>query len=248
MSHPRPSDVPVLTGKLRSNDRNERLVALRDIEMLRADARSAIPQIAEMLKTEDHDERLAALRTISAVGANANDAMEIMTTVLRRRDETIGTVVRILLGAIDREDQVAKAAIFALGRMGGGAKDAVPVLRPFLSSGDPGCRLAAATALNEIQGRSDECKAVLVELLRTECAARAAAQLGPYGKEAADVVPVLDNMLDREHDGHAREAAAHALGMIGTPDAVIALTGALNDRRRYVQKAATKALELSKLQ
>ena len=91
--------------------------------------------------------------------------------------------------------------------------------------------------------RSTEPSAIESPTLR-----KSPSRMGDYGRFAKEAVPVLlITLKDQSTFGEVREAAASALGKIdpNDPEVIKALTAALKDKRKGVQKAAASALKKS---
>ena len=72
---------------------------------------------------------------------------------------------------------------------------------------------------------------------------RAAHALGETRSEDKSIVPALTKALEEDPDADVRYVAARALGKIGGPEAVPALTGALGDFNGAVRGEALRALQ-----
>ena len=90
---------------------------------------------------------------------------------------------------------------------------------------------------------ADDPLPALVRALRSQSQGervRAAKDLGRLGWLARDAMPALVTAL-RDTDGKVREAAAHAIGLMG-PEALPTLTGMLRHDDKYVRRHAVWAL------
>jgi HEAT repeat protein len=145
---------------------------------------------------------------------------------------TAAAADRLVDALSDPDRRVRRAAVWALGEIGGqhpGLIDhAVPALAAILTDGDGWIHPDAARAL----GRIGDCRALpslLSALTAPNVWTRRAASLalGHLGGPAS-IAALVDALADR----HAivRQGAALALGQIGDPRTVDALTGRLDDR------------------
>jgi HEAT repeat protein/WD40 repeat protein len=94
------------------------------------------------------------------------------------------------------------SAIHALGQIGPDARAAIPVLKDFLKSKQPGLRRAAAEALSKIGGSVDEGVQSLIADLRSDDASTredAARSLGEIGPAARAAVPELMALLEDQN-------------------------------------------------
>lgn len=144
------------------------------------------------------------------------------------------------------DDGVRHRAKLVLGGLTPADKDAVAELVDALNRDDAETRFWAATALARL--RSEACDAVpaLVERLNDPAYGNrqaAAHALGRIGPEADPAVPALVRTLKADRNGFVRQDVVRALGEIGTPAAVDALAGALDDRDPEVRRCAAVALK-----
>jgi HEAT repeat protein len=139
--------------------------------------------------------------------------------------------------------RVRLIAIEALGEIGPGAKEAVPVLTDLLKEDDGLVRLQAAASLWRITGRQAAARPVLMATLQDERAegrALAAQTLGEIGPEAKEAVPVLVRIAKDRRAGLERPAAALALWRIARhASAVPALVECIKGRDEAVRHNAS---------
>jgi HEAT repeat protein len=242
--------VPVLLEALRDQDIEMRAEAASSLARFGSDTRVALA-LCEALKDRAHAERQGgasvaqmAIRSLGDLGPAAEPALPALIEVARGSSlELRQTAVRALgdIGAKaeglrpklvlvfiaflkEKDVELRTEAAFALGKMGPGAKEAVPALRETLQVRDVGdSKLARHIRLN-----------ILWTL----------EQMGPAAANAVpELIAVLDNasLSNEEH-----RSAATVLGKIGpqAKTAVPALTRATKDEEYAVRKAAQDALQL----
>ncbi len=171
-----------------------------------------VSSLAAQLDSADPSEKYRAARTLASLGPAAS-----------------GAVPALIRGLSDPNPAQQAACARALGRIGSGASEALPVLSALVGSArtDTESRLASIEALGLIAspgGVSALRTALSDPDLRTRRAAASALYL--IGPDAKPAVPVLVHSL-----AEGNEEAARALGRIGDPSAVPALTMALSDWR-----------------
>ena len=136
-----------------------------------------------------------------------------------------------------------KAAIKALGRMGGGAEDAVETLVEYVDAdSDPALQKVTFRALGEI-GSTEATQAIADKLEMDNGNVRpyAARALGLIGDTRA-VAPLSDTLADDESDT-VRAAAAWALRQIGTREALETVAEYADEHSFLVQHEADLATD-----
>jgi HEAT repeat protein len=250
---------------LKDSDPQIRIGAANDVRRLGSRAKEAVPSLIDMLHDKDISLQQAAVAALGQIGPNAKESIPAITEALSGdravREPAISAIARIgleaksatpaLIALFDDPDVHirldAAKALCALGQ----SQAAEPALLDILKSTDDFVRLGAAATLRDIGKQDQACRAVLVEILESrQPSARsvAAYALGDYGRAAKESVPaLLIALTDQSTFGYVREAAANALGKIdpNDPEVVKALTAAMKDKRKGVQKAAASALKKS---
>jgi len=178
-----------------------------------------------------------ALALCSAWGQGTTDA------------DVAAQVQKQIQGLKDNNPNVRSAAAVGLGKIGPGAKEAVPALSAALAKDtDASVRSAAAWALGRIGPEALQALPALSAALEdTEEVVRsdAAQALGHIGPSAKEAVPALSAALAKDTYAGVRSAAAVALGQIGpsAKEAVPALSAALTkDTEVLVRHDAAQAL------
>jgi HEAT repeat protein len=211
---------------------------------------AALPRLVAALGDEHSEVRAAAVEALVAIGQPAapelvaalGDASEVARGAAA---EALGllresSAVPGLLGALrDPALDVRAAAVEALGAIGDRA--AMPGVLAGLSDENEDIRARTAIALGAI-GDAEAVPGLLAALRDPDGVVRwwAADALAAIGSPAvAGLAEVLGAAA--EHAG-TRLVAARALGIIGDPAAVVALTPALHDGRAMIRAAAAEAL------
>lgn len=172
-------------------------------------------------------------------------AMRAFNLDVRSRRQVAVAAARTLQSA---SPEARRRAAYVLGRLGAGARPAVPALARTLSDPDPGVASTAAEALAELDGEAAPAARELARLLARPAGtwgrAAAAKALGASGAAGRPHVPVLIAAL-RDRESWLAAAAAGALGGIGSaePRVMQALAAALSSPSGAVRLAAARALE-----
>jgi HEAT repeat protein len=136
-------------------------------------------------------------------------------------------------------------AVAALGEIGCGAPEAIPVVLPWLESPDPLRRASAASLLGKIGLRPDIVIPALQRLVTdpvTDVRKKVFEAFGGFGTNAWTVVP---DLIREAHDqsSPARQAAIRSLGKTGPPDSVLpALLSLLHEEDQGVRVRVVQAL------
>lgn len=237
--------IQPLIGKLEAADANTlaKQQAAEALGLLKAE--EAIPALTKATESKEADIRNAAIMSLGRIGTP--ETIQFLLGLLEQeatraqaakalgeaRSEEAREPLLKLLEADDPE--AARAAAVALGQIGG--EGVAEKLAPHLKRKD--VRLAVATGLSLLGDQRG--LDALAELVRSEssedrgAAARALAQVG----DAA--VPLLLDIL-KEGSSEAQQSAVQALGEIGSPEAIEALSRALEGQHVGVAMAAAAAL------
>ncbi len=145
--------VPAAARLLRDDDLDVDVAAANALERFGPAAREAVPALAWRARDGDGDIRIAAMRALEAIGTDAAPALPsiALNLVPKSREE------------LDRQPgprtdplppaRVRVAAADTLGRFGGLAEQAVPVLQRSLSDYDADVRRAASEAILKVTRR-----------------------------------------------------------------------------------------------
>jgi HEAT repeat protein len=193
------------------------------------DAADALPVLVKALENRSLCD--AAVQAICAQGPSAKDAIPAIRQAIRDAEahEEGGTcrsfalfepltklgsdAVPLLVEFLEDKDvSFQLCSAHALGRMGAGAKAAVPALMKALKSDAPAVRGEAAQALWKIE-QSTAGVPVLAALLKEKArypAESAAQVLGEMGQKAKSALPELEEALSHE-DYFVREVARQAI-------------------------------------
>src|SRR5262245_42454869 len=262
-------EIANLVKQLKDKDASTRSRAARALEKIDPSAKDAVPVLIDALK-EKQDVTIPPVAA-KALGRLGSAAVPALTEALEIKDGKVQAYAALALKQIGPDAKPAVSALIevvkkskdpansarlnaraALGKIGSGAKEAVPTLsdatkeKPATSAG----RLAAVIALGQIGPEAKAAAPTLIDLLGEEDtkagplrleAARALGQIGAgAGEEATSALVAL---VENKKLGASRIVAINALGQIGAPakNAVEALKKASEDAE--VKAAATKALE-----
>jgi HEAT repeat protein len=263
-------DVATLVSRLKSQMKDERIDALRDLSSLGRPATAAIPNILPLLHDSDEDVRAEASSALVELGPgpdtipallaevradpNGWEALEVLIAVGR-------PAVPVLLELLHDEDaELRESAIYAFGEFGPAAPEAVPALIGLYSTEPLERRIAIANTLAEIGSGARQAIPVLIPALSSSSGAMrlAAAQaLWRIEGRPERVVPVLMAVVEADPDGELTSpaaspfaerpaaSAAKTIGRIG-PEArraVPALLMAVCREDIVVCNAAIEALE-----
>lgn len=164
----------------------------------------AVRPLLARLEDDDRAVRLAVTQTLAEIGPEAEAAVPALIGRLKQ----------------EKDEQVARALIDALGRIQRGAKHSVPALAALLKHEDYNRQTAACEALGRIGPAAAEAVPELIEQLRTGdllmplYAANALGEIGPAAREAA---PDLAALLRVESTFH-QAVAAETLRKVGGVD------------------------------
>jgi HEAT repeat protein len=136
--------VPTLGELLKDNEPRVRVNAALALYKIGPDALAALPALCGALKDNVPLVRMDAAMTLSRFGPDGSPAVPDLIEAAKNPENR-----ESLMGF---GFSVRQEAIFALGRIGAGARDALPMIREALDDEDEQTRQAAATALPLIQG------------------------------------------------------------------------------------------------
>ncbi len=197
----------------------------RVLEGQHADGSDAVAPLCDLLRTNDPGSQMASMRALAAIGEDARAATGQLAALVT-----------------DERDALSFLAARALGKIGPGAKSAVPELKRVVGSGYPIVRAEAIWALTRIEGTKLQ---DMTELRRGLCGLPPGASSGTSGDlpEKEIVVRLVGRL--RCDWPELRECACWVLGSMGAgaSSAVPALTRQLNHPDASVRRAAAEALK-----
>ena len=252
--------VPALVIGLPEADRRVRLITVRILNQMGAEAEASVPVLIELLRQENFfvhehssftDFRELVSETLVNIGSAA---VPRLIEVLSDSDKSVAVpqlievlsdsaIPQVIIEALsDADKSVGYYAASALGRIGPEARDAVFLLIRMLDDEREDSREVAVTALGRIgqpaHKVSDIMNMTLVPEWESMCEDPVEFEVTVVGK---NVAPYLIAMLTEENP-NLRLAAAGALGNIAAPIAVPALIDTLYDEEDFVRGAAAWAL------
>jgi HEAT repeat protein len=235
-----PVTVPLLVPLLRNPDPWLRANAAEALGVIGSPKSRAVPEIARLLSDDSLWVRASAAWSLGHFGPEARKTVGPLTIALAeelRRDP--------VLAAADTRVRVANL-VFALGRLGKSAAQAVPVMISVIYDGDDSLRTIAAEGLAGIGSKAAEPLGRVVREgpmpVRLQ-ATRALRLMGQDGRRAVpDLVKVLES-TDELEGGHALViATAEALGAMGKA-AKPALKALERQRRQSASPDVVAALD-----
>jgi HEAT repeat protein len=227
--------------RLESRVTDESQRRLYGIALRRLVSRSAMEQLARMLpQSELRAELITVLRRMGA------DATELLIQLLIAEPD-VGHR-RVYFNAVTQMTEGTELLVHMLGHdewyvvrnvaeLCGEMKleAAVPALTKRLTHSDERVRRAATSALTRI-GSSDTMEPLRKALQDTSAVVRLQAATGLEGTRARTLVPVLSRLVEEENHPDVQREMLHALGRIGTPDAIEALIDASRPSRGFFKK------------
>lgn len=262
--------APALTIVMADDDRSVQEMARRALAMM---GPAAVPSLLPALRSPDPWVRASAAEVLGGVAGNRGDAVKALTQLLAddslwvrssaawglgRIGKPAAKAVKPLTAALAEEirtdpafAQPAQRArvenlVYALGRTGDAAKDAVPLIVSVLYDGSDSLRHTASTALAGIGKRTAQPLGTALRSgpapVRLE-AARGLRLLGPQGKDAVkDLIKTLETTDELEGGRALVVASADALGAIGK-SAKNALPVLERQRKRSVSPDVVASLD-----
>jgi len=215
--------VPYLLTMLDHQDRKARLIACLALSRIGPKATAAVSRLTEAIDDEDAFVRAEAAYALGRIGPPASDAAARLATLFDNADASL-----------------RQSAITAVGQMG---RDAATPILSALRRDNRQVRLAACTALQEMQGEGGFAVPELVDLCGEADAELQDAVFLTLASVGREAIEPLMQLLHQPDEGRRRRAAM-ALGRIGPPaaDAVPELRRALQDSVPDVRFWAAKAL------
>lgn len=221
--------LPALVEAVEEKNRNVRLFAIKALEGMRSDARSAVPVLLKAMKNEDGVTRRYALEAARFIDSHAKGYVPALIDALKDENTRYLATMRL------RETGIVEAA-----------KPAIPALLEELRDQNDDLRLNALRTLISIGPEKQGVRAVSRLLQDKDFNTRREAfsylqSLGPDSKEA---VPALIAVLKAPIDGFTR-AAVVTLAKIGpdAKEAVPELTRLLRGDNDNLRQSAKDALD-----
>lgn len=192
--------VPRLTAALERPEPRIRLQAARTLGRLGAAARTAIPALQKRVAEDPELEvRIAAAAALAESGADAAPCVPCLLELFN-----------------EPQADARRTVLYALGRIGPPAREAIPLLRREVQQGPAADRALAAWALLQVQPDQKYLEEALPPLLKAlpreqpEAVVEMVQVLGRVGKGRADVRAALEALLTAE-ERQVRDAARAAL-------------------------------------
>jgi HEAT repeat protein len=242
---------------------NQAAEVLPNLFSIREPARHAVPTLAKALSDEHPKVRSVAAATLGSlppehaksavtallerVGADRGQPRIAIARALWRIEKHPKCVDALTETLNDSDPSVRAAAANALREIGAAAKSAYPSLVELAKDPDVDVRCAAVAAVVVVQGDPKATVAALRAALNDaniQVRAAAAAATGGLRESAADLVPVLIDLLKDKDNANVRRAAMRGLGNIGpsAKAAVTDLVGLLSDDEQRLRGDAARAL------
>jgi HEAT repeat protein len=180
---------------------------------------------------------IAVLLSINLLAVASGDAKKLQYE---------GKTINKWIEELHHEDvEVRRSAARALEDKGPEAKKAIPALIEALQDKDEYVRAAAGRALGKIGPEAEPAIPALMRAIQDPVMIvrmGAAIGLGGIGLKAKEAIPALAETLQSQNEDHnVKREAAEALGKMG-PEAVPALTKALQHNQYFVRRIAARAL------
>jgi HEAT repeat protein len=187
--------VPALVAALKDKDWSVRSYAGHALQAYGADAKPAIPALREALLDKD--------------GLVRASVAEAIWTIERKADAVIPALIETLKSGGDEDCYARSASAKVLGRIGQGAKDAVPQLKACLKDEWRTVRISAAEALWKITQQPEPALAVLIreveesDSLTNSDTGHVIDVLEQMGPNARAALPALRAALKKSRDEEA---------------------------------------------
>jgi HEAT repeat protein len=259
--------VPDLATALTDSDAHVRAMAAFALGRIGQKAVTAGPGLVEALKDSSVDVRRRAAVALAQVEFDRKRALPVLLTALRDPDVLVRGSAASALAHFGPEAKEAlpqlldlfketdvtwryhnRAAVLrALDRIGPAAKAAVPVLMQAIKDFEPPVWNEGPPVLRRISPEAADIllRDLLADLRSPDADVRRKALIRlPYFDVKGETVPALMAGL-KDQDPHAREEAAHSLGMLSNKvlSALPALRAALKDSEARVRRAVALAIE-----
>lgn len=190
--------APALVEMVRSEESEEREVALKALLQIGPAARSALPAIRRVIDEDKGQIRVMAAAAAWRLGDDAKGS-NIVCKTLRCKEGELRTGAALLLGEV-----------------GAPAKFMVPELRSLLRDPNAMTRLAAAYSLWRLVA-DESAISMLIDLLSDKQDAlrcEAAVRLGMIGPPAKKAIPALKRVVHEDDDEYVQQFAAEAMEKI----------------------------------
>jgi len=251
-----PAAVPSMIALFDDPDEKVRSYAIRYVGEVGPGAARAIPALAVIMAGGDKKFGYAALESLGKIGP---EALQHVRAALRSADSgyrraavhalgDIGPEAKVALGELVAVNTSSMTKIVALGKIGRGARGALPFVQRCLVDKNASLRTAAARTLWRISPGNKRGLSVLIHALGLEkqyLVAPAAEVLGEMGRAAEPAVDRLTQLLE-SRDHLIRKRSAVALGMIGgrAVKAAPAIMKLVREDSDEVSEAAVQGLAL----
>ncbi len=260
------SAAPALRAVISGKERALRVPAME--ALARVDGRSAdsVGVFTALLRDRDEDVCLAAVSCLRSLGAAAREAIPLLTEACKGANRKVRQAAAAALAGIDApaaarglllaltadlgEEQasVRQQAAQGLGRLGPGARDALPRLTAALRDKDWDVRMSAARACWQIDRA--QCREAVAFLIRTvtegdrQRSLQAADVLAQMGRDASGAADVLARAAREDRHGSGRDYLA-ALRAI---DPVLAVSVQADLKRKQLDEEARRLAEARRRQ
>ena len=192
-------------------------------------AKGSVPALIRWLSHRHPHFRHAAARTLGFIGSEAVAATDDLVRLLEDPDASVRAQ--------------ALESLFIIGI----PQTAIPQISRCLMDADKVVQRSALDCLARVGDKArDALPQMIAALSNDQLIAEAAHALAALGPDAAAAVPDLVRVLASHEFFEYRCAAAHALGSIGTDEAITALKERMNDRRREVRAAVKAAMKTAR--
>ncbi|HUG89424.1 MAG TPA: HEAT repeat domain-containing protein, partial [Planctomycetaceae bacterium] len=161
--------VPHVSRLLNHGEPSVRSVAVQMLPRVQSDTGQVVPLLVEALKDDDWTVRTASAGALGRVGGPARPAVPLLfemlavetdrdaaRAALREIDDVEPAALPTLIAALDSEDRSARFyALFFLGKLGPGAREALPALKRLRDEGDSErSRRFLDEAIQKIEGQA----------------------------------------------------------------------------------------------
>ena len=234
--------------------------AEESLEILGAQAKSAIPELAKILnQRDDYESWHSAAKTLSHLGPETipillnaatnlhgeHDQWELVQDFGNYGTNGVSAIPALIGWTKDTNSWVRAGAVDALGEIGMEPEKVIPVLRNALDDPDWMVRRDAGDAIGEF-GKA--AKDVLPDLIKAtddpdpQAQTGAINALGRIGEEPDVVLPLFANKM-QSNDQTVRRMTAYALGNIGGQKAFDILMQSTDDPEGFVREVVFQSLK-----